>query len=218
MGIFSKSPEAAQTAVTKAEGEVMEWEAKAAAARAEASRLDAESGATILEDPSAAERVTLSIQAQERTARAYDGAAAAARKKLRAAQRDALEAEAREEDKLTAAATKALKAHNDKVDGLLKALQDLDGCEYAPAPSKADAGGSQIPKSTGLWRTIREHEIRAALIRYFIATGKITHEIYELNTELGTNFQNLMRTIPGEGIEIPASIVAARNAGISFTE
>ena len=76
MGIFSKSTEQAQAEITKAESVVSEWEAKAASARAEASRLDAESGAAILADESAAERITLNIQAWERKARAFDGAAA----------------------------------------------------------------------------------------------------------------------------------------------
>lgn len=220
MGIFSKSPEAAQAAITKAEAVVADWERKAAEARAEAARLDAESGAAILEDESAAENITLKIQAQERKARAYDQAATEARRKLRAAQRDALEAEAREEDKQAAAASKVLQAHNDKVDGLLMALKDLEGCDYVPGRSSNhnDLGMNQAQRSTGLWQTLRQHEVRAALIRYFIATGKVTHDIYDINEALGTNIQSFLRSIPSEGIEIPASILAARDAGLSFAE
>lgn len=214
MALFSKSIEQANTAVSKAESVVTDWESKAAAARAEAERLDAESGAAILEDESAAENITLKIQAQERKARAYDQAAAEARRKLLAAQRDALEAEAREEDKQAAAASKVLQSHNDKVNGLLKALKDLDGVPYTIAPGELGVG--LTPKSSALFHDARAHEIRAALIRYFIETGKITHEVHELNSVLGTSILDNMRTIPGEGIEIPKSLFAVRDAGVNF--
>lgn len=214
MGLFSKSIEQAQAAVTKAAGVVADWEAKAADARAEAARLDSESGAAILADETAAERITLNIQAQERKARAYDQAAGAARQKLNDAQRDALEAEAREEDKQAAAARKTSDAHAAKVADLLGQLKDLDGVDYYVGRSKE--GHGLTPHGARLAQVARQHDIRAGLIRYYIATGKITHDVHELNTVLGTSIADNFRTIPGEGIEIPKSLFVARDAGLTF--
>lgn len=221
MAIFSKSIEQANAAVSKAAGVVTDWEKKAAAARAEAARLDAESGAAILEDESAAERITLNVQTWERKARAYDQAAEEARRKLLVAQREALEAEAREEDKQAAGARKAADAHVSKVAALLNELRDLDGVEYVVGRAlegyARDHNLAPIPRSAGLANAARAHEVRAALIRYFAKTGKITHDITDLNTELGTSIPDYMRTIPGEGIEIPKSLFVARDAGLNFT-
>jgi hypothetical protein len=218
MGIFTKSTEAAQTAVTKAEAVVADWERKAADARSEAARLDREAGAAILADESAAERITLSIQAEERKARAYDQAAAEARRKLLAAQREALESEAREEDKQAAVARKTADAHSLKVASLLADLKRIDGCDYTPSSATDDYGSAlglrQNPKSTGLWRTVRVHETHAAAIRYFISTGTVPKDYYELNDTLKTPFEGALDSL--NEIGLPASILAARDAGLNF--
>lgn len=220
MGIFTKNVEQAQAAVAKAASVVSEWEAKAAAARAEAARLDAESGAAILEDPSAAERVTLSIQAQERTARAYDGAAAEARRKLEAAQRDALEAEAREEDKLAAAERKEAAGHTDKVTALKRQLEELDECGWDRASSldviTGRPSGQQIGKAGQLEHSAHRHETRAATIRYFLTTGTIPTDFYILDNELGTNLNTSIGLSFNQGDYVPRSVYAARDAGLTF--
>ncbi|NMR29944.1 hypothetical protein [Crystallibacter degradans] len=219
MALFSKSIESAQTAVTKAAAVVTDWEAKAAAARAEASRIDSEAGAAILADESAAERITLQVQSQERKARAYDQAAEEARRKLHTAQREALEAEAREEDKQAAAARKAAEAHDAKVDALLAQLKDIDGCDYEPGRATeswaADQGLTQIPAAVAKWDQADQHEVRAAVIRYYIATAKVPADYYELNIGLGTSFPGFGRSIH-DGDRLPKSVYAARDAGLSF--
>jgi hypothetical protein len=219
MGIFSKSPESAQNAVTKAEGVVAEWERKAADARAEAGRLDAESGAAILEDESAAERITLNIQTWERKARAYDQAAGEARSKLLAAQKGALEAEAHEEEKESAADRKKADAHEAKVLILVAELEKLDGSGWERAsfidPVTGQRGGQFIGLTGQLNSTSERHAIRAAAIRYFLATGKAPNDFYEINEVVGTTFPGFLRSIH-EDDYVPASIYAARDAGLNF--
>lgn len=219
MALFTKNTEQAQAAVTKAEGVVSEWEAKAAGARAEAARLDAESGAAILEDESAAERITLNIQAHERRARAFDGAAAEARQKLHQAQREALEVEAREEEKLAATDRKNAASHAAKVADLKRQIEDLDECAWDRA-SAVDAitgrpSGQQIGKAGGLEYTAHRHETRAAVIRYFLVKGEVAHDFYLLDNELGTSLNAISRSF-NQGDYIPKSVYAARDAGVSF--
>jgi hypothetical protein len=221
MGIFTKNTEAAQNAVTKAEGIVSDWERKAADARAEAARMDAESGAAILEDEAAAERITLNVQTLERKARAYDQAAAEARKNLHAAQREALEAEARDEDKEAAALRKKATAHYAKVDALVAELEKLDECEWDRAQMTDPITGQKYGNQPGLGHRINDeaarHETRAAAIRYFIKTGKVPHDFYEINNVMGTEFPGFARSIHDQD-NLPQSIYAARDAGLNFAE
>ncbi|ABK02748.1 hypothetical protein Arth_1354 [Arthrobacter sp. FB24] len=218
MALFSKTIEQAHAAVTKAGSVVVEWEEKASAARAEAIRLDTESGAAILEDESAAERITLNIQANERRARAFDQAAEEARRKHATAYREALEVEAREEEKQAASATKEATAHRAKVAALVNQLNELEDADYRPTGVYVGTSGINLalPRSERLDKAAKEHHTRAALIRYFIKSGTITHDIHVLNAELGTSIQDNGLTIPGEGIEIPQSLTAARDAGVYF--
>lgn len=220
MALFSKSIEQAQAAITKAESVVAEWENKASAARAEAVRLDSEAGAAILADESAAERITLNIQAHERKAHAFDGAAAEARQKLRAVQREALEIEAREEDKQAAAARKEATSHAAKVAALLKELEQLDDCTWERAPIRDHITGANAGQTLGkagvLDFNAHRHDTRAAVIRYFIATGKIPYDFYLLDNELGTKLNTLGSF--NQGDYIPQSVYASRDAGLSFQE
>lgn len=85
--------------VAKAQKTVDEWEAKTSAARAEGEELDRTSGAAILENPNAPEKITLKVQTLERTAGAYDSAAIEARNKVNAVYRKYVEAESRQLDK-----------------------------------------------------------------------------------------------------------------------
>lgn len=219
MGIFTQSVEQAQAAVTKAETVVSEWEAKAAAARAEAARLEQESGAAILEDESAAERITLSIQAQERKARAYDQAAGEAGKKLAAAQREALEIEAREEDKKSESFRKQAESHAAKVTALQKQLEELDECVWIREPiTESTTGrvtGEHLGRAGFLSSESERHAVRAAVIRYFIATSKTPADYYDVNKVVGTSFNGFARSIH-EQDNIPASVYAAREAGLNF--
>lgn len=218
MALFSKSIEQANAAAGKAAAVVAEWETKAAAARAEAARLDGESGAAILEDEAAAERITLNVQTWERKARAYDQAAEEARRKHISAYREALEVEAREEDKQAAAAGKASAAHSAKVAGLLAQLKELEGLDFAPVHIHSAVSGITISTtaSDALQRPARTHQIRAALIRYYLQTGTIGTDVHQLNTALGTSIADNALSIGSEGIDVPASVRAARDAGLSI--
>lgn len=119
-------------AVTKAERVVSEWEAKASAARAEADEIERGSGAAILADPSAAEKISIKVDAKQRTARAYDTAASEARDQVRAAWRKAVEAEAKDYEKAATAMRKDADKHRLEVEKLLARLKDLDGVDYEP--------------------------------------------------------------------------------------
>lgn len=214
MAIFNKSTESAQTAVAKAEAVVMEWEAKAATARTQAAELDANSGSLILADESAAESIGLQIQTLERKARAFDQAAAEAGRKLNAAQREVLEAEAREEDKLQAQDEKALIKHDERTAELMKALADHNGDVYVMNNSPMAIGETRhVPRSELLQQSAVRHQIRAAAIRYFIATGKTPNDLYEINNVLRTNLNAFLYSL-SDGV--PQSVYAARDAGLSF--
>jgi hypothetical protein len=219
MGIFSKSTETARNAVTKAEGVVEDWERKAADARAEAARMDAESGAAILEDESAAERITLNVQTLERKARAFDHAAGEARNKLHLAQREALEVEAREEDKLAATDRKNAAAHAIKVADLKRQLEELDECGWDRAsdvdPYTGRPSGQAVGKAGGLEFSAHRHETRAAVIRYFLATGKIANDFYLLDNEFGTSLNSIALSFV-QGDYISKAVYAARDAGLNF--
>lgn len=219
MAIFSKSVDSAQNNVTKAQGLVEEWKAKAAAARAEATRLDAESGALILADESKAEGISLQIQTLERKARAYDGAAGEAARKLHTAQLRALEAEAAEEDRLAAADRKRGEAHDVKVDALLAELKRIDGVDYTVARATegyaADAGLLQIPTAHGIWQDVKRHEVRGAVIRYFISEGSLPNDFHDLNRVMGTTYSDLAASINSDD-NFPSSVLAARDAGLIF--
>ena len=219
MGIFSKSLEQAQAAVTKAESVVSEWEAKAAAARAEVARLNAESGAAILADESAADRIALNVQSWELKAKAYDQAAAEARKKLQKAQREVLATEARDEDKESVSLRKQSEAHATKVEALKKQLEELDDCDWTRGPVMdtvtGHVGGWQLGKCGVLDFESERHAVRAAVIRYFLQTGKVPADYYEVNDVVGTNFPGFARSIHDRD-NIPDSVIAARNAGFDF--
>ncbi|QHK19391.1 hypothetical protein GU243_06135 [Pseudarthrobacter psychrotolerans] len=221
MAIFSKSVDAAQTAVSKAEDLLKEWESKAINARAEAERLDNESGAAILADESAADTITLKIHSWERKARAFDQAAEEARRKLTAARHEALEAEAREEDKEGTAGRRKAEAHNAKVAALVHQLEVLDECDWGRAPAKDPISGELVGSQRGIGHRLateaERHEIRAASIRHFLETGRIPNDYFEINEVTGTTFNTSARIL-NEGDNIPASLYVARNAGLSFLE
>ncbi|MCT9624254.1 hypothetical protein HWD94_03835 [Pseudarthrobacter equi] len=221
MAIFSRNTESAQAAVTKAEATVTDWEGKAAAARAEALRLDQESGQAILADESAAERIALNVQTWKLKANAYDRAAADTRLKLLRAQREVLEAEARDEDKEAAALRKKGEAHSAKVDGLKRQLQELDDCDWERAYIFDSVNGSirgqHLGRAGQLDQDAELHAVRAAVIRYFLATGKIPHDYYEVNNVLGLSFRGFGRSIHDQD-NIPQSVRDAQAAGLSFVE
>lgn len=117
----------AQTAFEDAQGVVTEWEDKARAARSEAAELEADAGAAILADPTAADEIATRIHARQMTARTYDQAAAEARKQLSAARRELVQAWADEYDRRAKAAEKKLEKHNAAIDALVEQIRELDG-------------------------------------------------------------------------------------------
>lgn len=221
MPLFSKTLEQAKSAVTKAEATVSEWDGKVAAARAEVGRLNAESGAAILADESAADRIALNVQTWELKAKAYSQASAEARQKLHYAQREALEVEARDEDKAAESLRKQSATHGAKVEALKKQLEELDGCDWTRGPvidkMTGYVSGWQLGKVGELDFESDRHTVRAAVIRYFLQVGKVPTDYYDINTALGTSFSSLGRSIHDRD-NIPASVIAARDAGLTFSE
>lgn len=192
MAILPTSAERAQSNVAKAEATVSEWQAKATAARAEAAELDATAGAAILADESAAERITLQVQALERKARAYDQAAAEAGKNLLAARRAVLESAAAGEADTAAKARKQADAHDVKVEALKAKLEEFDeGPWMRTVKRDGDTTITYTGKSGALRNEALAADIRGAVIRYYMAHDKIPNGFHELNDELGTTFTTM---------------------------
>lgn len=216
MAIFPKSLAAAQDAAAKAERTVSEWETKAAGVRSEASELDANSGALILDDPAQAEKISIKINSLERTARAYDSASSEARRKLNTAQGAAIEAEAVEEEKQAANEWKRANSLQSQVDSLKAQIEEIDGCTWERL-QRTDVTGNQVGIEQGQAEHTREnaigHDIRAAIIRFYLATSRVPGSFSEINKKIGTDFVSY--NISGE--MIPESVRAARDAGITFS-
>lgn len=219
MGIFNKTIESARQGVEKAEQLVADWESKAADARGRAAELDANSGSLVLADEAAADSISLEIHSLERKARAFDQAAGEARRKLSEAQRKVLEGEAKEEERLADVARKTLDDHNTKVDGLLAQLKEIDECDYTVAPMTEswarDLRLTQNPKSYLLARELLRHEIRGSVIRFYLKTGKVARDLYELNSALGTTYSGIGTSIAEED-GFPPVVFEYRDAGITF--
>lgn len=166
----------------KARETVAEWEAKAQAARDEADRIDRESGEQILNDPSAAERIELKVQAQRRTARAMAGAADAARARIDDVYRKHLEVERKQLVKDAASRRKAADDHTRKVGKLLDQLRDLDGVDYEPVLGHAGRmeGSTYVAPVDGARQTTADRlsdeagglEAQAALVAFYIEHGR----------------------------------------------
>lgn len=162
-------------AVQKATAAVDEWEAKAERARAESVELDRTSGAAILDDPSAAERITVKVQAKEREARAYDAAAEEARQRVVDVYRSHLEDEAASLDKAAVQAQREVDKHAGKVAALVGQLRDLEGVEYAPVEEWHDGAQGKwrdVPKSEALGDRVEAAKNHAGLIRFYLEHGK----------------------------------------------
>lgn len=216
MAIIPTSAERAQNNVAKAEATVSEWQAKAAAARAEAADLDATAGAAILADESAAERVTLQVQTLERKARAYDQAAAEAGKNLQAARRAVFETAAADEADAAAKARKLADAHDVKVEALRAKLEEFDeGPWMRTVKRDGDTTITYTGKSGALRNKALTADIRGAVIRYFMAHGKVPQSFHDLNNELGTTFTTMGPPLYERKDVIPQCVRDAQAANVN---
>ncbi|MGO2036493.1 MAG: hypothetical protein ACTH2U_08445 [Brevibacterium sp.] len=170
------------TAVAKAQSVVDKWTEKASAAREEAQRVDRESGAQILENPAAAEKITTKVLTLERQARAYDSAATEAKAQVRKAWQDAIAAEAKELDKSAVSMRREAARIEADTEKLIDKLEALQGVRYVPKIGKAthvDAGNVYRPddgapretKSQDLEARAEGAESQAALARWVLETG-----------------------------------------------
>lgn len=151
---------------------VRQWEEKARDARSEAAMLDADSGAAILADPTAARDIAVRINESDLQARAYDGAAKEARERVKAARRELLEAWTAHYDKEAEKAKDAIDAHQAKLDVHLAKLKELDGWEFERKEFTPQVGDSYTPSvGAELARTHRNAVNSAAYIRYYMGTG-----------------------------------------------
>ena len=169
---MSTTVKAAEKALEVARTTVQQWEAKARDARSEAAQLDADSGAAILANPTAAHDIAVKINAADLQARAFDSAAAEARQQVKARRRELLEAWAAQYDKDAATARKEHDEHKAKINELLAQLKDLDGWEYKPADAPTEPGSSYtIGRSAHLHQVWRRALNRAAYCRFALAEG-----------------------------------------------
>lgn len=136
MGIIKRTTADALKAAERADATAAKWDDKAAAVRTEAQRMDAEAGAAILADESQAEKITISVQAQERKARAYDSAAAEARREAAQAREDALRIEADELDRKADQLDKRADRKAEEVAEALAKLEAADGYSWERKPTE----------------------------------------------------------------------------------
>lgn len=207
----------AQTALEAARAAVTEWTDKAAAARAEAAELDANSGALILADPTAADDISLKVDSARRRARAYDDAAQEATQQVKAARRELLEASATQYDKDAAKAKYQLDAHTAKVDALLEQLRELDNWEYERKHLTVQAGQSYTPGVTHeLLRAHRNAVNSAAYVRHYLDTGATAQMAVDLRNYGGVGHvgQPVYEVLD----DLPTVVLEDRNAADELTE
>lgn len=169
-------------AVAKAQAVVDKWTAKASAARAEAEQVDRESGAAILENPNAAEKITTKVLSLERQARAYDSAATEAKAQVRTAWRNAVEAEAKDLDKSVLTMRRDAEKLEADAEKIIDKLEALQGVRYVPKfghGTHVDNGGTyhsaddapRETKSQDLLARAAGAESQAELVRHVLETG-----------------------------------------------
>jgi hypothetical protein len=230
MAIIPTSAERAQSNVAKAEATVSEWQAKAAAARADAAELDATAGAAILADESAAERVTLQVQTLERKARAYDQAATEAGKNLRTARLAVLTTEADTLEKEAAKVRRVLDKHNAEVAKAKDALEELAGHGFIPGepepegvtisvPGETISRTSRVGKAAPLNRQAMHMETQAQCIRYWLKRGELPRDLHDLNKEFGQTHAAFVSVLGSDyldkyGAPITDNLRAAVDAGL----
>lgn len=162
----------AEKALETARTTVRQWQDKAAGARAEAAELDANSGALILADPAVADEISIKVDACHRRARAFEGAAQAAREQVQEARRALLEAWIAQYDKDATKVRGEYDEHKAKIDALLAQLRELDGWEYQAVEAPTEIGASYtIAHSAFLYRQWRQALNSAAYCRYALAEG-----------------------------------------------
>lgn len=196
------------TAVAKAQATVQQWVQKAQAARAEAQRVDSESGREILDNPNAAEKITLKVQTLERQARAYDNAAREARDQEKAAWRKAVEGEVRQLEKDAVNFRKEAAKIEAEESKLIDKLEALQGVRYEPVlgrPTSLDHGvyvrGDDLPretKSDDLKARAAGAESQTKMVRHALETGQTNG--YEGQSLIGH-------------LDTPPVLAAALNAG-----
>lgn len=157
---------------------------KAADARAEAQRVDRESGAQILENPNAAEKITTKVLTLERQARAYDSAATEAKAQVHAAWLPAMEAEAKDLDKSVVTMRRDAEKLRAEEGKRIDKLEVLQGVRYVPKLGHAphienretyqrEDDSPRETKSDDLRGRVAGAESQAALVRHVIETGDV---------------------------------------------
>lgn len=194
----------AEQALEAARATVTEWTDKAAAARAEAAELDANSGAAILADPTIADDISIKVDACNRRARAFDGAATEARSQLEAAGRALLEAHAEQYDREANKARKNREAHDAKIGALLDQLEELDGVPYMDGREVERVKRNDPNLYTGrtiMARSVSDELAQAhtyarnacAYIRFYLATGK--HPINPIHLSMHGGFAGSLASL-----------------------
>lgn len=198
MALFTKPIETALKARDTATAEANQWEAKAAAMRAEADQLDASANAAIVADDTAAERITTQVLTLQRKARAYTQAASEARIKADTAAKDILRTEADELDKEASKIRRAMAKVEADVAKAKATLEEIAGHGFIPGEPTPNGTTISVPgespRTTKTYRTgkasmLRKQalniEVQAQTIRYWLSNGKLPHELTDLNEHGG---------------------------------
>lgn len=227
MGIIKRTTADALKAAEKAEATAAKWDDKAAAVRAEAQRMDDEAGAAILADESQAERITLTVQAQERKARAYDSAAAEARREAATARDDAVRIEADDLDRQADQLEKRAERKTTEVAEALAKLEAADGYAWErkpisthpltgePTERSVDGAAGDLRAQAETLRTAAAHN------RYYLEHGQRAMRLAQLedNTSPADAHRLMITGLSGHAPrpEHTTALLAAAAAGQPLT-
>lgn len=232
MGLLTKPIETARKNRDSALAEAEQWATKAATVRAEADSLDATANAAILEDESAAERITVQVTTLNRKASAYEQAARETRGKAESAGLDVLRIEADELDKAAAKVRQALDKHNAEVAKAKNALEEIAGHGFIPGENEPDGETTYV---TGEARPSRSYRVgkaaplreqalhlttQAQVIRYWLEDRQLPRTLNDLNTKFGATHSAHFLIAGSDSLDrygdpITESLRAAVDAGLA---
>lgn len=173
--IIKSSTEKALADLRGQQQKLARWEAEKAAAEAELASLQARSGEEVLDDETAAQRLTTAMHELRDRAEIAGRAIAAQQPRVKAAERAYLEAEADELEKPLIEARAAVTRHQARTNELLRLLREHEG-PFVPEEELRDAIPSgvawvgrefsdEVPKSRLLAMAVEEAERPVAILR-----------------------------------------------------
>lgn len=183
MGLFKKPIENAISSREAARIEAQEWESKATAMLTEANQLDESANAAILQDDTAAERITIQVNTWQRKAKAHEQAAREARAKVDHAAKEVLRIEADELDKEAGKISKVIHSLKMEISKAQAALEQIAG--YRVAPVEVSNGVTDAGRLGQLNWNALHLQTQAQVIRYWLDSNELPRTLNDLNAKYG---------------------------------